>query len=135
MNDFCHYNCCVFMSLSQITYIETSAKDPPMNVDKAFHELVRVIRCVEVYRFHLLWPSVRYKASYALAFPFISMALMLISVHSQQIPERGLKKKRKAKWRADRPSGSQRLHCVLLWPHTLYLWASMPRWWLQDSDC
>lgn len=27
-----------------ITYIETSAKDPPMNVDKAFHELVRVIR-------------------------------------------------------------------------------------------
>lgn len=28
----------------QITYIETSAKDPPMNVDKAFHELVRVIR-------------------------------------------------------------------------------------------
>lgn len=31
----------VFM---QITYIETSAKDPPMNVDKAFHELVRVIR-------------------------------------------------------------------------------------------
>ncbi|XP_051979617.1 ras-related protein M-Ras-like isoform X2 [Xyrauchen texanus] len=59
-----------------ITYIETSAKDPPMNVDKAFHELVRVIR--------------------------------------QQIPERGLKKKGKAKWRADRPSGSQRLHCVLL---------------------
>ncbi|TSK67219.1 Ras-related protein M-Ras [Bagarius yarrelli] len=29
---------------STITYIETSAKDPPMNVDKAFHELVRVIR-------------------------------------------------------------------------------------------
>ncbi|CAB1346998.1 unnamed protein product, partial [Coregonus sp. 'balchen'] len=27
-----------------ITYIETSAKDPPMNVDKAFHGLVRVIR-------------------------------------------------------------------------------------------
>ncbi|XP_072314547.1 ras-related protein M-Ras-like [Eucyclogobius newberryi] len=27
-----------------ITYIETSAKDPPMNVDKAFHQLVRVIR-------------------------------------------------------------------------------------------
>uniref|UniRef100_A0A8C9U5X8 Muscle RAS onco homolog n=1 Tax=Scleropages formosus TaxID=113540 RepID=A0A8C9U5X8_SCLFO len=25
-----------------ITYIETSAKDPPMNVDKAFHELVRL---------------------------------------------------------------------------------------------
>uniref|UniRef100_A0A8C1INI0 Muscle RAS oncogene homolog n=1 Tax=Cyprinus carpio TaxID=7962 RepID=A0A8C1INI0_CYPCA len=62
--------------IKSITYIETSAKDPPMNVDKAFHELVRVIR--------------------------------------QQIPERGLKKKRKAKWRADRPSGSQRLHCVLL---------------------
>lgn len=30
----------------QITYIETSAKEPPMNVDKAFHELVRVIRYV-----------------------------------------------------------------------------------------
>ncbi|XP_063790052.1 ras-related protein M-Ras isoform X2 [Pseudophryne corroboree] len=27
-----------------IPYIETSAKDPPQNVDKAFHELVRVIR-------------------------------------------------------------------------------------------
>ncbi|KAJ8003588.1 hypothetical protein DPEC_G00149900 [Dallia pectoralis] len=27
-----------------IAYIETSAKDPAMNVDKAFHELVRVIR-------------------------------------------------------------------------------------------
>ncbi|OCT60924.1 ras-related protein M-Ras [Xenopus laevis] len=27
-----------------ITYIETSAKDPPQNVDKAFYELVRVIR-------------------------------------------------------------------------------------------
>ncbi|KAJ3592587.1 hypothetical protein NHX12_007714 [Muraenolepis orangiensis] len=27
-----------------ISYIETSAKDPPLNVDKAFHELVRVIR-------------------------------------------------------------------------------------------
>ncbi|KAA0712057.1 Ras-related protein M-Ras [Triplophysa tibetana] len=63
-------------SKHSITYIETSAKDPPMNVDKAFHELVRVIR--------------------------------------QQIPERGLKKKRKAKWRADRPSGSQRLNCVVL---------------------
>uniref|UniRef100_A0A3B1K8M4 Muscle RAS onco homolog n=1 Tax=Astyanax mexicanus TaxID=7994 RepID=A0A3B1K8M4_ASTMX len=59
-----------------ITYIETSAKDPPMNVDKAFHELVRVIR--------------------------------------QQIPERAQKKKKKTKWRADRPSGSARLHCVLL---------------------
>lgn len=32
------------ISMCQITYIETSAKDPPMNVDKAFHELVRVIR-------------------------------------------------------------------------------------------
>uniref|UniRef100_S4RB38 Muscle RAS oncogene homolog n=1 Tax=Petromyzon marinus TaxID=7757 RepID=S4RB38_PETMA len=27
-----------------IPYIETSAKDPPLNVDQAFHELVRVIR-------------------------------------------------------------------------------------------
>lgn len=34
----------VFAFVFQITYIETSAKDPPMNVDKAFHELVRVIR-------------------------------------------------------------------------------------------
>ncbi|KAL4635564.1 ras-related protein M-Ras-like [Arapaima gigas] len=33
-----------FLQLAPITYIETSAKDPPMNVDKAFHELVRVIR-------------------------------------------------------------------------------------------
>ena len=28
----------------QIPYIETSAKAPPINVDIAFHELVRVIR-------------------------------------------------------------------------------------------
>uniref|UniRef100_UPI00358F048E ras-related protein M-Ras n=1 Tax=Myxine glutinosa TaxID=7769 RepID=UPI00358F048E len=28
----------------KILYIETSAKDPPLNVDKAFHDLVRVIR-------------------------------------------------------------------------------------------
>lgn len=28
----------------QIPYIETSAKVPPVNVDIAFHELVRVIR-------------------------------------------------------------------------------------------
>ena len=28
----------------QIPYIETSAKVPPVNVDAAFHELVRVIR-------------------------------------------------------------------------------------------
>jgi hypothetical protein len=28
----------------QIPYIETSAKDPPLNVDKTFHDLVRVIR-------------------------------------------------------------------------------------------
>ncbi|XP_062578767.1 ras-related protein M-Ras-like, partial [Saccostrea cucullata] len=27
-----------------IPYIETSAKDPPINVDLAFHEVVRVIR-------------------------------------------------------------------------------------------
>ncbi|XP_055764021.1 ras-related protein M-Ras-like isoform X1 [Salvelinus fontinalis] len=31
-------------SKHSIAYIETSAKDPAMNVDKAFHELVRVIR-------------------------------------------------------------------------------------------
>ncbi|XP_059165063.1 ras-related protein M-Ras-like [Physella acuta] len=28
----------------RVTYIETSAKDPPLNVDRAFHEVVRVIR-------------------------------------------------------------------------------------------
>lgn len=28
----------------KIPYIETSAKDPPLNVDAAFHEVVRVIR-------------------------------------------------------------------------------------------
>lgn len=37
-----------FSFVFQITYIETSAKDPPMNVDKAFHELVRVIRWITV---------------------------------------------------------------------------------------
>ncbi|BFZ02183.1 hypothetical protein BsWGS_05222 [Bradybaena similaris] len=29
----------------KIPYIETSAKDPPLNVDLAFHEVIRVIRC------------------------------------------------------------------------------------------
>ncbi len=28
----------------KIPYIETSAKNPPVNVDKAFHEVVRIIR-------------------------------------------------------------------------------------------
>ena len=28
----------------KIPYIETSAKNPPINVDKAFHEVVRIIR-------------------------------------------------------------------------------------------
>nr|XP_015913471.1 ras-related protein M-Ras-like isoform X1 [Parasteatoda tepidariorum]XP_015913472.1 ras-related protein M-Ras-like isoform X1 [Parasteatoda tepidariorum]XP_042902695.1 ras-related protein M-Ras-like isoform X1 [Parasteatoda tepidariorum] len=28
----------------KIPYIETSAKDPPLNVDTAFHEIVRIIR-------------------------------------------------------------------------------------------
>ncbi|XP_077515052.1 ras-related protein M-Ras-like isoform X2 [Amblyomma americanum] len=28
----------------KISYIETSAKDPPINVDAAFHEVVRIIR-------------------------------------------------------------------------------------------
>ncbi|KAJ8313572.1 hypothetical protein KUTeg_008133 [Tegillarca granosa] len=28
----------------RLPYIETSAKDPPLNVDLAFHEVVRVIR-------------------------------------------------------------------------------------------
>ncbi|RZF40701.1 hypothetical protein LSTR_LSTR007992 [Laodelphax striatellus] len=27
-----------------VAYIETSAKDPPLNVDEAFHEVVRIIR-------------------------------------------------------------------------------------------
>lgn len=35
---------CEMAAKHNITYIETSAKDPPMNVDRAFHELVRVIR-------------------------------------------------------------------------------------------
>jgi len=32
----------------KIPYIETSAKDPPLNVDAAFHEVVRVIRAQPV---------------------------------------------------------------------------------------
>lgn len=28
----------------KVPYIETSAKDPPVNVDAAFHELVRVVK-------------------------------------------------------------------------------------------
>ncbi|KAF5397045.1 hypothetical protein PHET_09799 [Paragonimus heterotremus] len=28
----------------QIEYMETSAKDPPVNVDNLFHDLVRIIR-------------------------------------------------------------------------------------------
>jgi len=31
-------------TLLKIPYIETSAKNPPINVDKAFHEVVRIIR-------------------------------------------------------------------------------------------
>ncbi|CAF0820845.1 unnamed protein product [Brachionus calyciflorus] len=31
-------------SFLKIPYIETSAKNPPINVDKAFHEVVRIIR-------------------------------------------------------------------------------------------
>uniref|UniRef100_A0A670YXX3 Muscle RAS oncogene homolog n=1 Tax=Pseudonaja textilis TaxID=8673 RepID=A0A670YXX3_PSETE len=31
------------MCSQYIPYIETSAKDPPLNVDKAFHDLVRII--------------------------------------------------------------------------------------------
>ena len=30
----------------QIPYVETSAKDPPVNVDKAFHDLVGLIKSV-----------------------------------------------------------------------------------------
>ena len=33
-----------YFSFPQIPYIETSAKDPPLHVDSAFHEVVRVIR-------------------------------------------------------------------------------------------
>lgn len=37
--------CTVFANVFfQIPYIETSAKDPPLNVDAAFHEVVKVIR-------------------------------------------------------------------------------------------
>lgn len=31
-------------NILKIPYIETSAKNPPLNVDKAFHEVVRIIR-------------------------------------------------------------------------------------------
>jgi Ras-related protein M-Ras len=31
-------------NMLKIPYIETSAKNPPLNVDKAFHEVVRIIR-------------------------------------------------------------------------------------------
>lgn len=31
-------------NMLKIPYIETSAKNPPVNVDKAFHEVVRIIR-------------------------------------------------------------------------------------------
>lgn len=37
------------LAFSQIPYIETSAKDPPLNVDLAFHEVIRVIRSVFVW--------------------------------------------------------------------------------------
>ncbi|UYV63458.1 MRAS [Cordylochernes scorpioides] len=32
----------------KMSYIETSAKDPPLNVDAAFHDLVRIIRWVSL---------------------------------------------------------------------------------------
>lgn len=32
----------------KLPYIETSAKDPPINVDAAFHELVRIVRSFPV---------------------------------------------------------------------------------------
>lgn len=28
----------------KVPYIETSAKDPPVNVDAAFHEIVRIVK-------------------------------------------------------------------------------------------
>lgn len=34
------------ITVFQIEYMETSAKDPPVNVDKLFHDLVRFIRYV-----------------------------------------------------------------------------------------
>ncbi len=37
----------------QIPYIETSAKVPPINVDAAFHELVRAIRQQNQMQHHL----------------------------------------------------------------------------------
>lgn len=36
--------CMLFICFLQIPYIETSAKDPPQNVDKAFQDVVRIIR-------------------------------------------------------------------------------------------
>lgn len=45
----------------KISYIETSAKDPPLNVDAAFHEVVRIIRnqppLVDKKRRRDLWKS------------------------------------------------------------------------------
>ena len=35
---------CVYASYFQVPYVETSAKDPPVNVDLAFHDVVRVIK-------------------------------------------------------------------------------------------
>ena len=42
-NLVCIYYVCI-IHVFQIPYIETSAKDPPLNVDLAFHQVVRVIR-------------------------------------------------------------------------------------------
>lgn len=48
-------------NLLKIPYIETSAKNPPINVDRAFHEVVRIIRYVVNYRLKifLLWDDRR----------------------------------------------------------------------------
>ncbi|KAJ6665605.1 hypothetical protein lerEdw1_003448 [Lerista edwardsae] len=79
-----------------IPYIETSAKDPPLNVDKAFHDLVRVIR----YPKHIA-ETVE---------PGLTPFLFL---NRQQVPEKNQKKK-KTKWRGDRATGSHKLQCVIL---------------------
>uniref|UniRef100_A0A914RV12 Uncharacterized protein n=1 Tax=Parascaris equorum TaxID=6256 RepID=A0A914RV12_PAREQ len=34
----------VLLVANKVPYIETSAKDPPVNVDAAFHEIVRIVK-------------------------------------------------------------------------------------------
>ncbi|ETE70895.1 Ras-related protein M-Ras [Ophiophagus hannah] len=86
-----------------IPYIETSAKDPPLNVDKAFHDLVRVIRSKQK-----LWEASKHFEQNEQ-----SNRRKPHQIMKQQVPEKNQKKK-KTKWRGDRATGSHKLHCVIL---------------------